>query len=168
MPIIKYEKGNLLECSYPIIAHGVNTLGVMGAGIALSIKEKWPESFNKYKEYVDNSKGNLLGIALSTYEKENKKIIFHMFTQDDVTHGTRNVNYGALARAFSEVNNSLHTMQAFDRHMEKEMTGKDVDIPIPTLAIPKIGAGLGDGDWNIIKEIINVCTPDIAVIVFEL
>ena len=35
---VLYKVGNLLEATEPFIGHGVNTSGLMGAGIALSIR----------------------------------------------------------------------------------------------------------------------------------
>jgi O-acetyl-ADP-ribose deacetylase (regulator of RNase III) len=40
-----------------------------------------------------------------------------------------------------------------------------------TIVMPKIGAGLGGGDWNTIEDIINIILenrPKVDVIVFEL
>lgn len=39
-------KGNLLESDCDIICHQTNTLGIMGGGIALQIKNKYPLLYN--------------------------------------------------------------------------------------------------------------------------
>jgi O-acetyl-ADP-ribose deacetylase (regulator of RNase III) len=166
MPIIKYEKGDVLTANVPFIAHGVNCLGTMGAGIAKQLAAKWPASELKYREYVYKHT-ELLGKSLATYEQEDKKVLFHLFTQLDVGTETRKLNYGALGRCFSELNNTLKTMKEFDEHMEKETTGETISIPNATVAIPRIGAGLAGGDWLLIEEIINGCTPDINIVVYE-
>ena len=46
------------ECEY--LVNPVNTMGVMGKGLALQFKEKFPENFNKYKKYC-NSKDFTVG-----------------------------------------------------------------------------------------------------------
>ena len=50
-----YVKGNLLESPVHIIAHQVNCLGIMGGGIALQIKNKWPKVFEEYKEFIETN-----------------------------------------------------------------------------------------------------------------
>lgn len=47
MPIIA-KRGNLLNTSMQTICCTVNTVGAMGAGIALAIKNKFPEVFEIY------------------------------------------------------------------------------------------------------------------------
>lgn len=169
MPIVKYVKGDLLEAKEPFIAHGVNCLGAMGAGVAHAIAKKWPSSELKYREWCWKvGKDKLLGTSLATHEADSRKVLFHIFTQTDVSRTERVLDYGALARGFSELNNTLKVMREFDEHMEKEATGEDVKIPTPNVAIPRIGAGLGGGAWPIIEEIINGCTPDINIIVYEI
>ncbi len=171
MPIIESKQGDLLSASEPFIAHGVNCLGVMGAGVARAIAEKWPSSELKYKEFCYKYGTNpekLLGLSLATSEKEAEKVLFHLFTQPDVGLTERKVHYGALARAFSEMNNSLEYMRQFDEHMEREtLRDPTITIPAPVVAIPKVGAGLGGGDWELIAELINGTTPNINIVVYE-
>ena len=51
---VKYYNGDLLESGCDYICHQVNCQGVMGSGIAKSIREKWPVVFEKYKVFLDN------------------------------------------------------------------------------------------------------------------
>ncbi len=171
MPIIKTVKGDLLNATEPFVAHGVNCLGLMGAGVARSIAAKWPASELKYREYCfkfSKKPSDLLGRSLATHEKQDNKVLFHLFTQENYGTDSRKVNYGAIGRSFSELNNTLKVMRDFDKHMEKETKGDPEQIGIPVVAIPRIGAGLGGGDWALIEEIINGCTPDIAVVVYDI
>jgi O-acetyl-ADP-ribose deacetylase (regulator of RNase III) len=50
--MLHYKKGNLLEVKEGIITHGVNCQGVMGSGVALAIKQKYPSAFYSYKNFV--------------------------------------------------------------------------------------------------------------------
>lgn len=47
--MIKYVTGNLLESDAEVLVNTVNTVGVMGAGIAKQFKQKFPDMFNEYK-----------------------------------------------------------------------------------------------------------------------
>jgi O-acetyl-ADP-ribose deacetylase (regulator of RNase III) len=54
---MKYIKGNLLEADTQALVNTVNTVGIMGKGIALQFKEAFPSN---YKRYVSACKNNEL------------------------------------------------------------------------------------------------------------
>lgn len=47
--MISFTKGNLLEANTDALVNTVNTVGVMGKGIALMFKEAFPENFEAYE-----------------------------------------------------------------------------------------------------------------------
>lgn len=48
--MIKFLQGNLLEAPTEAVVNTVNTVGVMGKGIALMFKEAFPQNFKRYEE----------------------------------------------------------------------------------------------------------------------
>jgi O-acetyl-ADP-ribose deacetylase (regulator of RNase III) len=46
-------QGDLLRAETDAIVNAVNCVGVMGKGIALQFKKKWPENFRDYKRACD-------------------------------------------------------------------------------------------------------------------
>lgn len=48
LPMIRFTRGNLLEADVEALVNTVNTVGVMGKGIALMVKEAFPENFREY------------------------------------------------------------------------------------------------------------------------
>ena len=46
--MITYTQGNLLESNAQALVNTVNTVGVMGKGIALMFKQQFPENFKRY------------------------------------------------------------------------------------------------------------------------
>lgn len=66
--MIRYQVGNLLESEAEALVNTVNTVGVMGKGIALQFKNRFP---NNFKQYVDACKNKELNIGqlLITEEK---------------------------------------------------------------------------------------------------
>ena len=48
--MITYHKGNLLDAPVDALVNTVNTVGVMGKGIALMFKEAFPENFRVYED----------------------------------------------------------------------------------------------------------------------
>lgn len=78
---IKYIKnGDIFNSSCDYIINPVNTIGVMGKGLALQFKDKFPNNFLKYRQHC--LAGNLtIGKLLITTEN-NKRIINFPTKQD--------------------------------------------------------------------------------------
>jgi O-acetyl-ADP-ribose deacetylase (regulator of RNase III) len=51
---IKIIKGNIFTSGVQTLVNPVNTVGVMGAGLALEFKIRYPEMFNKYLDICKN------------------------------------------------------------------------------------------------------------------
>lgn len=47
--MIKFLKGDLLKSDAEALVNAVNTVGVMGKGIALQFKNQYPENYKVYK-----------------------------------------------------------------------------------------------------------------------
>ena len=147
--MIEYVKGNLLDVQSGIIVHGCNAQGVMGSGVALAVKNKYPECFEEYKtEYVQYglNLGDIIWWNNDLDGTKNLSVSSMLFIANAITqqnYGTdrRHVNYWAIANVFKEV-------------IRQATNTKSV------VHFPKIGAGLGGGRWEIIEEIINDCDPE--------
>ena len=89
--MITYHDGDLLKSGCDVIAHQVNEYGVMGAGIAKQIRDKFPEVYESYKGMVEacREKGlNLYGTVHSIVTNQKHKYIANCFTQrNGVTDG---------------------------------------------------------------------------------
>lgn len=146
--MIEYRKGNLLDVTEGIIVHGCNAQGVMGSGVALAVKKKYPDCFYAYLREHEECTLVLGDIVWWNNDMDGQKniplqkmfFIANAITQQHYGTDRRHVNYWAIANAFKEV-------------MRQARTTKTV------VHFPKIGAGLGGGDWNIIEQIINDCDP---------
>lgn len=131
---MSYLKGNLIHVNKGIIVHGCNAKGVMGAGVALAIMNKYPEAYSTYADHVTNHK-ELLG-SVAWYEHNSDLLIANAITQQHVGTDKRQVDYEAIAKCFEKV-----YALAIKENRE--------------VFFPKIGAGLGGGDWKIISTIIE-------------
>lgn len=135
--MINTIKGDILRINQGIIVHGCNAQGVMGSGIALQIKDQFPKA---YEIYVGSPM--ILGY-ISVARINSQKIIVNAITQNLYGRsGKRFVNYEAIAECFERI------IENFS-HLE--------NLPI---CFPSIGAGLGGGDWDIIKTIIDRTVPN--------
>lgn len=147
--MIQYRKGNLLDVQTGIIAHGCNCQGVMGSGVALAVRNKYPVAYDKYRYecmgLTDDARSALLG-RYNIVPVAPGLWVANMFTQDIYGgDGQKYVSYDAIDACFASINTRGHTLN-----------------------IPKIGAGLGGGDWNVIESIINHRVDNQSVIVWEL
>jgi len=50
---MQYIKKDITTVTTGIVLHSVNCQGVMGSGVALAIKRKWPQAFQSYLEFCD-------------------------------------------------------------------------------------------------------------------
>jgi O-acetyl-ADP-ribose deacetylase (regulator of RNase III) len=71
--MIVYKQGDLFNSNAQTIVNTVNCVGVMGKGIALTLKKKYPDMFKKYKDICD--KKLLTPGKLYLYKKETPWIL---------------------------------------------------------------------------------------------
>ena len=50
--MIEFTTGNIFESDAEALVNAVNCVGVMGRGIALQFKNKYPENFKAYQQNV--------------------------------------------------------------------------------------------------------------------
>lgn len=132
---MRYVKGNLVDAKERIIAHGCNAQGKMGKGVALDIKNKWPLA---YQLYVNRHKVRPLKLGEVVSAPVDDKIICNLITQEFYGYGRRFVNYAAVLVCLDKV----------------ALAFEGVDAPTGEIAISKIGAKNGGGDWKIIETMI--------------
>jgi O-acetyl-ADP-ribose deacetylase (regulator of RNase III) len=133
MDSLKRKNGNLLDADETIIAHGVNCSGVFNAGVAYQIRRRWPEV---YESYIEKYKGSGWMLGDIQIVETNTKIIANLATQLGYGIEKVHVNYKAIETCFQKLLQYCYIHKL-------------------SVAIPKIGAGLAGGDWNIISTIIE-------------
>lgn len=134
------KQGNLLDAK-GIIVHGCNCRGVMGSGVALAIKNKWPHVFKSYRIAFESVQGLKLGSTQVCHLNDGVTVINAMTQESFGNRGLRYVNYEAVARCFDDV-------RVLARHLK---------VPVN---FPLLGAGLGGGNWEIISTIIDQTLGD--------
>lgn len=150
---IEIIQGDLLDAfdrgDVNVIGHCCNAQGVMGSGIAKSIKERYPEAFNQYKRYYDTGH-SVFGYCIPVLVDVNKGV-FNLVGQDKYGYdGKRYLNYGALGASFD----------LMARQAKKE---RDV-IGFPYL----MGCDRAGGDWEIVLEMIEYYFKHFEVKIYKL
>lgn len=132
--MIRYIKGDLFSVTSGVIAHGCNCIGAMGAGVAKIVRERYPEAFLRYTEVCKiNDAKDLLGTTQIVRVSENLYIA-NCFTQLSVA---RNPGIRSRQASVEAIEESLIAAAQFCQTMK-----------IGSIAMPKIGAGLGGLDWE--------------------
>jgi len=137
--MMKTIKGDLIELAlkgeFDVIIHGCNCFCTMGAGIAKTIKQVFPEAYQADLKTKKGEKTKLGEISFVKVEMENGKlIIVNGYTQYHWRGRGRKADYEAIRKVFAKV--------------KKQFSGLRI-------AYPALGAGLAGGDWKVISEIIN-------------
>jgi O-acetyl-ADP-ribose deacetylase (regulator of RNase III) len=150
---IIYKKGDLLKCEESVLIHGCNAQGRMGSGIALGIKREFPEAFQAYQR-AHLTDGLKLGTVV--WATSRGKLIGNAITQQFYGRepGKRYVSYDAVRQIMRYIS-LIRTTGGMDPKWGDKV------------AMPKIGAGLAQGDWKTIAEIIEEDSTDFQPIVYE-
>ncbi|HED38074.1 MAG TPA: Appr-1-p processing protein [Ignavibacteria bacterium] len=140
--MIHYVTGNLLESKAEALVNTVNTVGVMGKGIALQFKNTFP---NNFKLYVKACKDGEIKIGkLFVTEDESmftgKKIIINFPTK---TTWRKPSEYSYIEKGLTDLKKIIHLKN------------------IKSLAIPPLGTGNGGLNWNRVKQILENHLSDV-------
>lgn len=147
---MQFVKGNLLESKVQALVNTVNTVGVMGKGIALQFKEAFP---NNYKIYVD---------ACKKKELQPGKLLV---VKEDTLQGERII-----------INFPTKTAWQFKSKYEyveeglKELVKVITDHNIQSIAIPPLGCGNGGLKWEKVRPMMEKYLgdlTDVEIQVFE-
>lgn len=79
--MVKIEHGNIFNSTAQTLVNTINCVGVMGKGLALEFKNKYPAMFDKYKSFCD--KGVFKPGVLWIYKAEDGKWILNFPTKVD-------------------------------------------------------------------------------------
>ncbi len=132
---MKYITGNLLEAETEALVNTVNTVGVMGKGIALQFKERFPVNF---KIYAAACKKGEMQIGKMLVTKENtlngEKIIINFPTKTEWFKKSQ----------YSYIEDGL-----------KDLVSVIEEYNIQSIAIPPLGCGNGGLKWEKVKVLMN-------------
>lgn len=171
---MKYQEiqGNLitlaLQGKFDVIAHGANCHSVMGAGLAPQMAkvfgcdkfemELWGSTIEKlgnidYKTFVLGEYAMWDLCNADNKKNEPELIVVNAYTQ---------YNYGKNHKDGSFSPADYEAITLCMRKMNIVFKGKRIGLP-------QIGAGLAQGDWNIIKDIIQKELSDcyVTVVIYD-
>jgi O-acetyl-ADP-ribose deacetylase (regulator of RNase III) len=148
--MIKEVKGNLLEADAEALVNAVNSVGVMGKGLALQFRRKFSEDyFLDYKRACQTGRLRPGKVHVYILEAETgPRIIVNFPTKDHWREKSR------LEHIESGLQNLIETIK---KHR------------IETIAMPALGCGLGGLEWKDARPLIEAAftkLPDVEVFLY--
>lgn len=148
--MIKFTTGNLLEADVDAVVNTVNTVGVMGKGIALMFKERFPSNFREYA---------------AACKKGTVRVGEMFITANSEFEGPRwIVNFPTKEQWFRKT--KLEWVEVGLVALKKEI----LERQIRSIALPPLGCGNGGLKWSVVRPLIEKALGDIddvEVIVYE-
>ncbi len=144
--MITFVQGNIFESSAQVITNTVNCAGVMGAGLALQFKNKFPSMYSDYKSRCDK---NTVIAGIPYLWEDDQTQILNFPTK---RHWKDDSLLTDIDAGLKYLANNYQTMG------------------IQSLAIPPLGCGLGGLNWNEVKPLIEkyfASVSDLEVYVYE-
>lgn len=148
--MIRFTEGNLLDADVEAVVNTVNTVGVMGKGIALMFKERFPKN---YEAYAAACKAGEVRIGkmfvTSVDELDGPRWVINFPTKEHWRPPTK-----------------------LEWVLEGLVALKDVirEKQIRSIAIPPLGCGNGGLDWDLVRPLIEEALNDlegVEIIVYE-
>lgn len=129
--MIIYKTGNIFNSNAQVITNAINCVGVMGKGIALQFKNKFPEMFLDYKKKCEN--------------KEVKLGVPYLWNNGQV----QILNFPT--KGHWRDNSSLGDIELGLRYLAENFE----KLEINSIALPPLGCGNGGLNWNDVKMLID-------------
>ena len=140
--MIHYVKGNLLESKAEALVNTVNTVGVMGKGIALQFKEAYPENYRIYQSACQQ-KTCRIGEMLVVED-------YNVFSGNKIIINFPTKTHWKLPSEYSYIEQGLQSLK-------KEIINRG----IKSIAIPPLGSHNGGLDWFLVKQMIERALSDL-------
>lgn len=148
--MIEFRTGNLLDAPAEALVNTVNTVGVMGRGVALMFKERFPENFKAYERACKRSEVKLGEVFVT----ERKDLLGPRWIINFPTKG-----HWRYPSKLDWIEKGLDDLVAV-------ISANNIH----SIAIPPLGSGNGGLDWSDVKPLIIAALEplaDVKVYVYE-
>jgi len=147
---ITYTQGDLFDAKADAIVNTVNCVGVMGKGVALEFKRRWPENFKAYRRQCDA--GRLVPGEVFVFD------LGGLLDQD----GPRYLINFPTKKHWRSKSKIEYIEEGLESLIENIKS-----LEISSIAMPPLGCGNGGLDWDDVRNVIeNKLSPLSQVEVF--
>lgn len=148
--MLQFTQGNLLKADVEALVNTVNTVGVMGKGIALQFKQAFPGNFKEYQQACKQGRVNLGRM--------------HVYDRGTLENPRWIINFPTKQHWRSR--SQIEHIEAGLRSLRSEIEQLDIG----SIAIPPLGCGNGGLAWEVVRPAIVEALddlPDVDIQVFE-
>lgn len=140
--MISYIEGDIFNSPAQVIVNAVNTVGVMGKGIALAYKNRYPKMFEYYKAACESKKFQMGKLMLC---RETDHLILLFPTKENWRNPSKLEYIKAGLVKFVKT------------YAEKNIT---------SIAFPKLGCGNGELNWSDVKPLMEEYLKQLPIDVY--
>lgn len=140
--MIKYLEGDIFTSPAQVIVNTVNTVGVMGKGIALSFKQAYPEMFQAYKKACESK----------TFKMGNLML-------------WREIDHWVLLFPTKENWRNPAKLEYIEQGLKK-FADNYMKMGINSIAFPRLGCGNGGLDWQDVKPLMEMYLKPLPIDVY--
>ncbi len=147
--MIEYKNGDIFNSDVEAIVNTVNCVGIMGRGLALQFKNKFPQNFKEY------------AVACKNEQVQPGKM--HIYQTGQLTNPKYIINFPTKRhwKGKSKIEDIENGLDDLIKTIEK--------YSIKSIAVPPLGSGLGGLNWQIVKQTIEkkLSNVNCKIVVFE-
>lgn len=124
--MIYTKSGNMFDIDADVLVNTVNCVGVMGCGVALEFKNRYPDMFREYRRACKSNQ--IFPGTLWYFRASDHRLIVSFATKDHWRDGSR----------YSYISSGLKQLKLLTRKLPKGSS----------IALPALGCGHGGLDWS--------------------
>lgn len=147
--MIIYKEGNILDAKADALVNTVNTVGVMGKGIALQFKQQFPEIYKVYKSAAE--RGEIVTGKVQVVPAQNMNGVKYVVNFPTKQHWRNPSKISWIKEGLID--------------LREQIANSD----IRSIAIPPLGCGQGGLKWESVRPLIESALKDLnaEIIIYE-
>ncbi len=139
--MLQLARGNLLEAPVEALVNSVNTVGVMGKGIALQFKRAFPANFTAYERACKAGEVEIGRVFVFETGELQPRWILNVPTKRDWRNPSR----------LDDVRRGIDALVAIIRR-----------LGIRSVAVPPLGCGAGGLSWDVVRPLLEVALRELS------
>ena len=145
-----HRTGDILMSDTDALVNPVNTVGVMGAGLALRFRHRFPDNYREYRDACGDGRVCVGRVFVHEFRNlSGKRWIINFPTKD---HWQEHSRYAWIETGLAD------------------MTRRMRELGITSVSLPRLGCGLGGLSWSRVEPMIVTAfggMDDVIAVIYE-